>query len=71
MQGLKIQPCLPSEWKEITVTRWFRGAKYEITIKKSDQTKMIVDGFEMLGNIIPIFEENKTCKVVFEVGNAL
>ena len=71
MQGLKIQPCLPSEWKEITVTRWFRGAKYEITIKKADQTKMIVDGFEMLGNIIPIFEENKTCKVVFEVGNAL
>ena len=30
--GLYIEPCLPSAWKEIKVTRLFRGCKYNITI---------------------------------------
>ena len=32
--GLKIDPCLPSKWTWSKMSRDFRGARYEIAIKK-------------------------------------
>lgn len=29
---LKIDPCIPAEWKEYRVTRVWRGAEYNITV---------------------------------------
>lgn len=29
-EGLEVKPCLPTEWKEATVYREFRGKKYQI-----------------------------------------
>jgi len=57
--GLLIDPCIPSDWKEYKITRIFRGDTYNIFIKnptnicKGVQT-MIVDGKEVKGNIVPI-----------------
>ena len=34
-RGLKIQPCIPDEWKKITIKRLFRGCEYTITIDNS------------------------------------
>ena len=31
-KGLKINPCIPSAWKSLNITRKFRGAEYEIRI---------------------------------------
>ena len=31
--GLIINPCIPPEWKEYTVTRKYRGAEYIISVK--------------------------------------
>jgi len=31
--GLLIDPCIPDEWKEFEVTRKWRGATYQITVK--------------------------------------
>ena len=31
--GLVIKPCIPAEWKHITVKRTFRGCKYTIEIE--------------------------------------
>ena len=35
--GLEIAPCLPADWKDVKITRVFRGCTYHITIK--DGTK--------------------------------
>ena len=35
--GLEIDPCLPKEMLPATVTREFRGCKYEITITKNEK----------------------------------
>ena len=56
--GLQIDPCICSEWKEYTVTRRFRGAEYEITIKNPDGVckgirEMLLDGQPVEGNIVP------------------
>ncbi len=59
LDGLMIDPCLPSDFKEIKVKRTFRGTVYDITIKNPSNAqkgikKLIVDGQEIAGNIIPV-----------------
>lgn len=31
--GLRIQPCLPAEWKHVELRRTFRGCQYHILIQ--------------------------------------
>lgn len=62
--GLSIDPCIPEDFGDFTVTRTFRGAKYEIHVQNPDHVqkgikKLIVDGTEISGTIIP-FTEGKT-----------
>ncbi|GAI71388.1 unnamed protein product, partial [marine sediment metagenome] len=32
-EGLLIDPCVPSDWKEYSVVRFYRGVKYHITVQ--------------------------------------
>jgi len=57
-KGLQIDPCLPSEWEELSVQRVFRNKKYQIKITKSKGictgvVKIIFNGNELPGNFIP------------------
>lgn len=56
--GLAIRPVLPTEWDNVKVKRVFRNCTYDITIKKTNQgeMKIIVDGEEINGSILPVFE---------------
>lgn len=63
-KGLIVDPCVPSNFGNYTVKRVFRDAEYFITVKNHDSVqkgvkKIIVDGVEIEGNLIP-FEEGKT-----------
>ena len=42
--GLFIDPVLPSEWSEVTVKRVYRNNIYDISIKRSNDKKIICDG---------------------------
>ena len=55
--GLEINPCIPSTWKEYTVKRKFRGATYEITVQNPQGVckgikTLTVDGVKTEGNIV-------------------
>jgi len=55
--GLEINPCIPSGWKEYTVRRKFRGAIYEITVQNPQGVckgikTLTVDGVKTEGNIV-------------------
>jgi cellobiose phosphorylase len=57
--GLRIDPSLPAEWSGFTVTRQFRGATYQITVRKSAGStgrvaRMVVDGRTIAGNLAPL-----------------
>lgn len=52
--GLKVEPCLPSAWQEIKVSRKFRGVIYNITIKRSQEKGLFVDGVKTEGLTLPI-----------------
>ncbi|PKQ64880.1 glycosyl transferase [Labilibaculum filiforme] len=59
--GLRIDPCIPKEWKEYTITREFRGVSYEIKIlnpegKNKGVKSMEMDGKPMNGNLIPVLK---------------
>ena len=56
--GIQIDPCICSQWKEYTVTRRFRGSTYEITVKNPDGVckgirEILLDGQSLGGNIVP------------------
>ena len=64
--GLKINPCIPSVWDSIDVTRIYRGATYNIAIRKTGTKKITVDGKEIDSNIVPIFESGTVHTVEYE-----
>ncbi len=71
--GLKIDPCIPTEWDKFEVSRTFRGAEYNIEVLNPNHaskgvTKLIVDGEEISGNIIPAHADGKTHKVTVTLG---
>ena len=67
--GLAINPCIPSSWDGFKVKREFRNAYYDINVKNESHCckgvkKVIVDGKEVDGNIIPVFNDNSTHNVI-------
>ena len=59
-KGLSINPCVPEDFGDFTITRKFRGATYNISVKQNGAqkgiSKLTVNGKEVEGNIIP-YEE--------------
>jgi cellobiose phosphorylase len=58
--GLRIDPCIPDNWKGFKVTRKFRGSTYRIEIQNPDGKSkgvktLIVDGKSQTSNLIPVF----------------
>lgn len=56
-EGLRIDPCIPSGWKEFTVKRIFRGKSFDIKVKNENAKqkgikKIILNGEEIHGNLI-------------------
>lgn len=61
--GLEVKPCFPKSWNEAKITRVYRGATYEIDLKRGDENKVFVNGNEICGNILPIVKQGEVCKV--------
>ena len=56
--GLVIDPCIPSGWKEFTVQRQWRGATFRITVKNPQGVEkgvksIMLDGVNVFGPIFP------------------
>ncbi len=71
--GLQVDPSIPKAWESYSVTREFRGDQYQITVKNPNHVskgvvKMIVDGKEVEGNIIPIAGDKQIHKVEVILG---
>lgn len=66
-EGLLIDPHIPADWKSYTVKRLFRNTTYEILVenksgKAGEIKRLIVDGKEISGNIIPPVDR-EICRV--------
>jgi len=70
--GLRIDPCIPSSWNGFTVTRKFRGATYNITVRNPHRkckgvASLQVDGAVVNGNLVPSAECGRTVEVIAEI----
>ncbi|MBE5830552.1 MAG: glycosyl transferase [Butyrivibrio sp.] len=71
-KGLSIDPCVPADFGDFEITRKYRGAVYNISVKQNGAQKgikkLIVNGKEVAGNVIPYEDGVKEYNVVAEMG---
>lgn len=65
--GLKIDPQLPSDWKEVKIRREYRNAVYEIQIKRTGEKRIYADGKVLEGELVPAFGDGKTHNIYVEL----
>lgn len=70
--GLKIEPCIPSKWKEVKVFRKFRGKMLNIVITNKDghekgTKKIILNGETIEGNFIPFEKIKEQNEIIVEM----
>jgi len=53
LAGLSVDPCLPADFGDYTVTRRFRGAVYHIHVRQTGGYSLTVDGEILPGKVIP------------------
>jgi cellobiose phosphorylase len=71
--GLVVNPCIPKSWDGFEISRIFRGTTYKISIKNPNGVsagvrKMLVDGVEIQGNVIPYKASTADCVVEVILG---
>ncbi len=71
--GLRIEPCIPYDWKEIKISRRFRSKDFNILIKNENRkqrgiTKLIINGEETAGNLIPVEKMKDKNEVIAVMG---
>ncbi|QNU68338.1 glycosyl transferase [Ruminiclostridium herbifermentans] len=71
--GLMIDPCIPSDWDSYKVSRKFRNATFEISVTNPNHVckgvkKLVLDGKEIEGNIIPVLDDGKVHNVEVVMG---
>lgn len=65
LKGLYLDPCLPPDWKECSITKQFRACTYEITYHQAKGDGSIavkVDGEPIDGALLP-YQSGQTCRV--------
>lgn len=71
--GLKVDPCIPSEWDGFEITRVFRGDTYVIEVKNPQHVskgvaRLTLDGQPVEGNVITPAGDGGVHRVVVELG---
>lgn len=73
LDGLLVDPCIPSKWDCFKVSRRFRDAHYVINVENPDGIckgvrAVTIDGEEHPNNLIPPFRDGKTHEVHVVMG---
>jgi cellobiose phosphorylase len=71
--GLTIDPCVPSDWKQFEVNRRFRNKDFHIIIKNTSGIqkgvkRILINGSEIKGTLIPLDKMNGRNEVEVEMG---
>lgn len=67
--GLRIDPCIPANWKGFSLSRLFRGATYEITVRNPQGrskglSSLTANGKAVEGNCLPAVPPGESVSVV-------
>ena len=72
-EGLRIDPCIPDNYGDFELTRAYREGIYHIRVKNPDHVekgikKLVVDGTEVPGKVIPYHKGQKEYNVEVLMG---
>jgi cellobiose phosphorylase len=72
-EGLRIDPCIPTSWREFSVTRRFRGRTLRIKVTnpsgiQKGVREITLNGRSIEGNLIPVSQMRKTNEVLVAMG---
>jgi N,N'-diacetylchitobiose phosphorylase len=72
LEGFRIDPCIPHDWKGFTAERRFRGKMLKIEVKNKSGVckgvkKLTVNGKAVKGNLVPLKSMTATTKIVAEM----
>ncbi len=73
LDGLKIEPCIPADWKEYTVIRKYRGARYRIRVQNPDAVQsgirqILLNGTALSGNVLPVIPAGEEADIEVVMG---
>ncbi len=73
LNGLSVNPCVPKDFGDFSITRKYRETVYNIEIKNPSNVEkgikeIVVDGQKIEGNIIPYVEDKKKVNVEVLMG---
>ena len=69
--GLRIAPCLPSNWPALKVGRRFRGKQFKIEFRRrgpGNEVALTLNGRGITGNLLPLDQCRDTNVVIAKVG---
>ena len=72
-KGLSVDPCIPKDFGDFSLTRSYREGIYNIEVHNPEGVekgirKILVDGIEIEGNVIPYIEGKEKYNVVVTMG---
>ncbi len=73
LQGLRLDPCVPSSLRSFRITREFRGATYDILVEnpagvQKGVARVMADGKLLPDNLIPCAPAGTTVSVIVTMG---
>ena len=73
LEGLVIDPSIPSRWNGFTMTRLFRGRTLEITVKNPGHVEhgvkeLTLNGETLPGALVPVRKMKKVNRIVVVMG---
>jgi cellobiose phosphorylase len=71
--GLRIDPCIPANWKGFKVSRIFRGEQFDIEVRNPSGVmkgvrRIVMDGVEIADQLIRPAGDGRAHTVVVEMG---
>ncbi len=71
LDGLRVDPVIPSAWPGFTATRRFRGATYEITVRRvgtldsgiAEGAGILLNGHQVASTLLPLASPGETVSV--------
>ncbi|MFG6439675.1 GH36-type glycosyl hydrolase domain-containing protein [Pelomonas margarita] len=66
-EGLQVRPQLPSGWDRLDATREFRGAQFELQVRRTGRTSVRLDGQPLPGAVVHAIEPGRSYRLEVEL----
>ena len=67
-QGLRVQPQLPSGWDRLSATREFRGARFELQVRRTGRSRVLLDGAPLADALVRDIQPGRSYRLDVELG---